>query len=152
MDRVYEEADAVGTELAGHAALFQGDYKIVRNRGPVGDGEWRLYDIARDPGETTDLSGVQPARLQRMLSRYHEYVKRNGVLPIPVRSQFPTAPQLQSFSPPSLGRPTGNCTPGHPRDSDSFLPGTSGTIPRHAGSTLFHDGSFSLRSRVLPKP
>lgn len=83
-DRVYDEADAIGTELAGHAALFQGDYKVVRNRGPVGDGEWRLYDIARDPGETTDLSAVHPARLQRMLSQYEDYAKRNGVLPVPL--------------------------------------------------------------------
>jgi arylsulfatase/uncharacterized sulfatase len=83
VDRVYDEADAVGTELAGHAALFQGDYKIVRNRGRVGDGEWRLYDIALDPGETSDLSAVNPAQLQRMLSQYHEYAKHNGVLPVP---------------------------------------------------------------------
>lgn len=83
VDRVYDETDAVGTELAGHAALFQGNYKIVRNRGPVGDGEWRLYDITRDPGETTDLSGVRPAQLQRMLSQYQAYEKRNGVLPVP---------------------------------------------------------------------
>ena len=82
-DRVYDETDAVGTELAGHAALFQGDYKIVRNRGPLGDEEWRLYDIALDPGETTDLSGAHPVRLQRMLSQYDEYAKRNGVLPVP---------------------------------------------------------------------
>jgi len=83
VDRVYDETDAVGTELAGHAALFQGDYKIVRNRGPVGDGEWRLYDIALDPGETANLSATHPARLQRMLSQYHEYAKHNGVLPMP---------------------------------------------------------------------
>lgn len=83
VDRVYEPTDVVGTELAGHAALFQGDYKIVRNRGPVGDGEWRLYDISRDPGETTDLAGVYPAELQRMLSQYQSYAKRNGVLPVP---------------------------------------------------------------------
>jgi arylsulfatase/uncharacterized sulfatase len=82
-DRVYEETDAVGTELGGHAALFQGDYKIVRNRGPLGDEEWRLYDIALDPGETTDLSGAHPMQLQRMLSQYDEYAKRNGVLPVP---------------------------------------------------------------------
>jgi arylsulfatase/uncharacterized sulfatase len=80
--RVYGEEDAVGTELGGHAALFQGDYKIVRNRGPVGDGEWRLYDIVSDPGETTDLSSAMPARLQQMLSQYASYAKRNDVLPV----------------------------------------------------------------------
>jgi len=82
-ERVYGEGDTIGTELAGHAALFQGDFKIVRNRGPVGDGAWHLYDIVNDPGETTDLAHIQPMRLQQMLARYDEYVERSGVLPVP---------------------------------------------------------------------
>lgn len=82
-ERVYGETDFFGTELGGHAALFQGDYKIVMNRGPVGDGQWHLYDIVNDPGETTDLAGTMPARLQRMLSLYDDYVRRNGVLAVP---------------------------------------------------------------------
>jgi arylsulfatase/uncharacterized sulfatase len=82
-DIVYGEQEAVGFELGGNAALFEGDYKIVMNRGPAGDGEWHLYDISKDPGETTDLAGSMPQRLQRMLSHYHDYSKANGVLPVP---------------------------------------------------------------------
>jgi len=81
--RVYSEEDAVGYELTGHAALFQGDYKIVVNQAPVGDGQWRLYDIASDPGETNDLSSAMPGRFQHMLSRYEQYRRDNGVLPLP---------------------------------------------------------------------
>ena len=69
--------------LRGTPRSFRETTEIVRNRGPVGDGEWRLYDISRDPGETTDLAGVYPAKLQRMLSQYQSYAKRNGVLPVP---------------------------------------------------------------------
>ena len=29
VDRVYNETDSIGYELAGHAALFQGDYKLL---------------------------------------------------------------------------------------------------------------------------
>ena len=83
VDRVHGPEEAIGYELGGNAALFQGDYKIVLNRGPVGDGEWHLYDIAKDPGETTDLAAAQPQQLQQMLSNYHDYARRNGVLPIP---------------------------------------------------------------------
>ncbi len=83
VDRVYGPEDAVGYELAGHAALFQGDYKLVLNRGPLGDGQWRLYDIVRDPGETSDLASQQPARLQRMLSAYERYARDNKVLAVP---------------------------------------------------------------------
>ena len=83
VDRVYSEQDAVGYELAGNAALFQGDYKIVLNRGPVGDNQWYLYNIVTDPGETNDLSAAMPQRLQRMLGLYQQYVVDNAVLPVP---------------------------------------------------------------------
>jgi arylsulfatase A-like enzyme len=83
VERVYSAQDAIGYELAGNAALFQGDYKIVINRGPVGDNQWHLYNIVTDPGETNDLSGAEAARLQRMLTLYQEYSIDNGVLPVP---------------------------------------------------------------------
>lgn len=82
-ERVYAEEDAVGYELTGHAALFQGDYKLVVNQPPLGDGQWRLYDIASDPGETVDLARQQSVIFQRMLSRYQRYQRENGVLPLP---------------------------------------------------------------------
>jgi len=83
VDMVYGPEDAVGYELAGHAALFQGDYKLLFNREPLGDGQWHLYDIVRDPGETTDLASEQPVRLQRMLSAYERYAQENKVLAMP---------------------------------------------------------------------
>ena len=82
-DRVYTDSDAVGYEIAGNAALFHGDYKIVINRSPEGDGQWHLYNIVTDPGETVDLSSLEPALLQRMLGMYQQYTLDNAVLPIP---------------------------------------------------------------------
>lgn len=82
-DAVYRPDESVGFELGGHAALFQGDYKIVYNRGPLGDDQWRLFNIVQDPGESRDLAGDMPQRLQRMLSAYERYTRENGVLPIP---------------------------------------------------------------------
>lgn len=83
VDRVYSDTDAVGYELTGHAALFQGDYKIVRNQPPQGDGEWYLYNIVADPGEVVDLKSSQPERLQRMLAAYARFESANGVQPLP---------------------------------------------------------------------
>ena len=85
LEQVYGPEDAVGYELAGHAALFQGDYKIVFNRHPLSDDQWHLYNIAQDPGETENLASVDPARLQRMLSAYEQYTRDNKVLPVPPR-------------------------------------------------------------------
>ncbi len=83
VDRVYSPRDTVGYELAGHAALFQGDYKILYIYGPLGDGQWHLYNIVEDPGETRDLASEEPERLQRMLSAYERYARDNKVLEVP---------------------------------------------------------------------
>jgi arylsulfatase/uncharacterized sulfatase len=82
-DRIYGADELIGYELGGNSALFQGDYKIVLNRGPVGDGQWYLYNIVDDPGETRDLSKSEPKRFQEMLNAYVRYTKENGVLPVP---------------------------------------------------------------------
>tara|TARA_R110000772_G_scaffold129051_3_gene236947 strand:- start:2627 stop:4375 length:1749 start_codon:yes stop_codon:yes gene_type:complete len=82
-ERVYAEQDAVGYELTGHAALFQGDYKLVLNRPPLGDGQWRLYNIVSDPGEVVDLAAQQPDRFQAMQLSYQRFQAENGVLPQP---------------------------------------------------------------------
>ena len=83
VDRVYAASEAVGYELAGNSALFQGDYKIVRNRAPVGDNRWHLYDIVNDPGETRDLGDAMPGRFQAMQAAYEAYAEDNGVLAVP---------------------------------------------------------------------
>lgn len=82
-DRVYAETDAVGIEAAGNAALFRGDYKLVRNMPPLGDAKWHLYDLARDPGETNDLSAVRPELFAEMMAEYEAYAARVGALEVP---------------------------------------------------------------------
>ncbi len=73
----------VGVEVSGNAALFRGDFKIVRNMPHVGDGRWRLYNLRVDPGETRDLASQDPQRFADMLAAYDAYAERNGVLPLP---------------------------------------------------------------------
>lgn len=83
VERVYSEDDVIGYEVGGNAALFRGDYKIVINRGPVGDSAWHLYHIVNDPGETEDLAEAMPERMQIMMRAYEHYVVENEVLPVP---------------------------------------------------------------------
>ncbi len=82
-DRIYQDSDAVGYELAGQGVLFQGDYKLMKTRGPVGDDRWHLYNIVLDPGETQDLKSLYPARFQSMLNLYQAFERDNGVLQPP---------------------------------------------------------------------
>lgn len=82
-DSVYQDNDFVGYEVAGNAALFNNEYKLVKNRPDLGDNEWYLFDIVNDPGETTDLKDENPVQFQHMLNLYQQYTDEKGVLPVP---------------------------------------------------------------------
>ncbi|MBK5553908.1 arylsulfatase [Pseudomonas sp. TH03] len=82
-DRVHPEDQAIGYELSGSAALFKGDYKLVKSLKPVGNEQWHLYNIATDPGEVNDLQQQMPERFVSMQADYAEYARLNGVLPMP---------------------------------------------------------------------
>lgn len=81
--RIRAPGETLGYELAGNAALFEGDLKLVRNLPPVGNGEWMLFDIARDPGETRDLRAARPEDFQRLLEAYQRFESEDGVQPLP---------------------------------------------------------------------
>ncbi|ARN75204.1 arylsulfatase [Oceanicoccus sagamiensis] len=80
---IYGLEDAVGIEVAGNAALFKGDYKLSRNLPPYGDGQWRLFNVATDPGETQDLTDANPALFQQLLKDYQGYAEDFGVQAMP---------------------------------------------------------------------
>jgi len=80
---VYGDDDIRTIEVSGNSALYKGDYKILRSVLPVGDGKWRLFNLAEDPGEVTDLSAEQPVRLESMLADYADYSADVGVLAMP---------------------------------------------------------------------
>ena len=81
--RVYTDDDVVALETSGNAAVFRGDFKLVRNMPPFGDGAWHLHDLTRDPGETVDLSAVHPDVRAELLAEYELFVEREGVLDMP---------------------------------------------------------------------
>lgn len=82
--RIYAPDEPIGMESAGSAALFKGDWKIVKNAKPHGDLIWRLYNIAADPGETRDLSTENPRLFAEMMSDYEAYAQKCGVIDLGV--------------------------------------------------------------------
>ena len=56
---------------------------MVKNIAPLGDGQWRLYNLLADPGEVRDIAATEPERFKTMLADYEAYALANGVLPIP---------------------------------------------------------------------
>ena len=83
VEGVHGDERPIGYELSGNAALFRGDYKLVRNLPPTGDGRWQLFDIRRDPGETRDLAAAMPDRFVAMQADFEAYARANGVLAMP---------------------------------------------------------------------
>lgn len=75
--------EVLGYELSGNLAVFKGALKLVKNLPPLGDGQWHLYDIERDPGETQDLQARLPQVYAAMQRDYAAYAQSQGVLPMP---------------------------------------------------------------------
>jgi arylsulfatase/uncharacterized sulfatase len=80
---VRSASDVIGYELSGNEALFRGDLKLVKNLPPVGDGDWHLYDLRGDPGETRDLRVQMPGVFESLQAEYASWAKEHGVLPMP---------------------------------------------------------------------
>lgn len=59
--------------------LHEMDTKILRLPFPMGSGEWELYDIVKDPGETTDLSAQHPDIKNQLIRDWNVYAKVNGL-------------------------------------------------------------------------
>jgi arylsulfatase/uncharacterized sulfatase len=76
----YSDDESFAIEVSGNAALYRGNWKITRNTLPMGDGQWRLYDLSVDPGETTDLSTENPELFESMLAEYRAYAEEVGVI------------------------------------------------------------------------
>ncbi len=81
--RVRTDSEPIGYELAGNKALFKGDLKLVLNTAPIGDGQWHLYDLRLDPGETNDLRQQRPQEFAAMQADYLAWAKEQGVLSMP---------------------------------------------------------------------
>ena len=82
-NRVYQANEAIGIEVAGHAALYRGDNKLVRNGPPYGDNVWRLYNLKNDPGEMQDLAKNDAPLFDEMMKAYQQYTTKMGVLEMP---------------------------------------------------------------------
>jgi arylsulfatase A-like enzyme len=95
--RTHSPEHSIGYELSGNAAMFKGDYKLVKNIPPVGDGLWRLFDIRLDPGEVHDLQQQMPERFIAMQDDYASYFKDNGVLPMPANYDPLRQIQINAF-------------------------------------------------------
>jgi arylsulfatase len=80
VEYLYNDQEFVAFELFGNAALYKGDYKILKLQEPWGDGKWRLYNIVEDPKESNDLSNQKNKLFQEMIDLYKKWEKNIGVI------------------------------------------------------------------------
>ena len=92
-DRVHSPDDAVAYELAGSAAVFQGDYKLIRNGPPFGDKQWRLYNYTSDILELNDLADSESALFADMVAAYERYADEVNLIEVP--DDYDVGVQLQ---------------------------------------------------------
>jgi arylsulfatase A-like enzyme len=71
--------DGHGWELFEMKAYIKGNWKILRLPQPMGSGEWELYNIEKDPAETTDLSSQFPDIKEELINSWGDYAKRNEI-------------------------------------------------------------------------
>ena len=100
----------VGMEAGGHAALFLGSLKLVRNVAPYGDGQWRLFDWTADPGETLDLAVTRPEDFRQMMVAWDVFANRHAIQPVDpdytpagLLARRTYARQVRKYAPWSLG-------------------------------------------------
>ena len=83
-ETVHGDALTMGWELFGRRALRRGSFKIVWLFEPYGPGRWQLFDLAKDPGESSDLASARPDTLAELVKAWDEYAAKNGVI-LPTR-------------------------------------------------------------------
>lgn len=67
-------------ELHGSKYARQGDWKIaLQGTAELGTGNWELYNLKHDRGETQNLAQSNPAKLQELVDVYNKYTQQNGV-------------------------------------------------------------------------
>ena len=79
-ETVHEASTFVGGEMLNGKWMRKGDYKAVSVAPPYGEGEWHLYDVVEDPGETRDLSGELPELLEELQKAWLRYASDVGVV------------------------------------------------------------------------
>jgi len=77
---VYSEQDFVGGEMQNGKWMRLGSFKAVSVAPPYGDGQWRLFNLADDPGETRDLSSALPDKMKKLQLAWDEYARDVGVV------------------------------------------------------------------------
>ncbi len=77
---VHEAGTLIAGEMFGGGWISDGTYKAVLIDPPYGLGNWELYNIMTDPGETKDLAESEEGKLQAFIEGWDKYAEEVGVI------------------------------------------------------------------------
>ena len=65
---------------AQRSFIRQGDWKLLSLATPFEEQYFELFNLADDPGETTDLSVQHSGKRQELLERWRDHRRRLGII------------------------------------------------------------------------
>ncbi len=77
---VHDASETFGWELFKRRGVRKGDWKAIMLEAPFGNGQWQLYDLSVDPGESQDLAEQEPEKLLEMQEAWKTYAAENNVI------------------------------------------------------------------------
>ena len=84
MEKIHPDDEAIGGEMFNNTSVRMGDWKATSYGYPP---QWKLYNMATDMGENTDLASQHPDILEKLITAYDKYAQDVGVI-IPRGEKF----------------------------------------------------------------
>jgi arylsulfatase A-like enzyme len=77
VDVIHPADETISGEMFNNTSVRMGDWKATSYGYPP---QWKLYNLATDLGENTDLAGQHPDILQKLIAEYDKYAQDVGVV------------------------------------------------------------------------
>ena len=84
MEKIHPDDETIAGEMFNNTSVRMGDWKATSYGYPL---QWKLYNLATDLGENTDLASKHPDILEKLITAYDKYAQDVGVI-IPRGEKF----------------------------------------------------------------
>ena len=84
VEKIHPDDEAIAGEMFNNTSVRMGDWKATSYGYPP---QWKLYNLATDLGENTDIASKHPDLLEKLITAYNKYAQDVGVV-IPRGEKF----------------------------------------------------------------